>query len=49
MSQGAWESLNLGAHCGDNLEELRRTVMPLRGGKLPSTRSGLSRCTVKRC
>ncbi|MCU3617190.1 laccase domain-containing protein, partial [Enterobacter hormaechei subsp. oharae] len=22
VSQGAWESLNLGAHCGDNLEHV---------------------------
>ena len=37
VSQGAWESLNLGAHCGDNLdhvEENRRRLFA--AGNLPS-------------
>ncbi|MFU0882660.1 purine nucleoside phosphorylase YfiH [Kluyvera cryocrescens] len=37
VSQGAWDSLNLGAHCGDNLElveENRKRMFA--AGKLPS-------------
>ena len=37
MSQGAWESLNLGAHCGDNLEHVEENRKRLfAAGKLPS-------------
>lgn len=37
VSQGAWDSLNLGAHCGDNLEDVeenRKRMFAV--GKLPS-------------
>lgn len=37
VSQGAWESLNLGAHCGDNLEHVEENRKRLfAAGKLPS-------------
>ena len=50
VSRGAWESLNLGAHCGDNRSTLKRTVnASLLRETFLQNRSGLSRCTVKRC
>lgn len=37
VSQGAWESLNLGAHCGDNLEHVEENRRRLfAAGNLPS-------------
>ncbi len=50
VSQGAWESLNLGAHCGDNLEhvEENRDVCLLRG-TCRRNRSGWNRFTVTQC
>lgn len=37
VSQGAWESLNLGAHCGDNLEHVEENRKRLfAAGNLPS-------------
>ena len=37
VSQGAWESLNLGAHCGDNLEDVEENRKRLfAAGNLPS-------------
>lgn len=50
VSQGAWESLNLGAHCGDNLEHVEENRKRLFAAEtFLQNRSGLSRCTVKRC
>ena len=37
VSQGAWASLNLGAHCGDNLEHVEENRSRLfAAGNLPS-------------
>ncbi|HGK7508115.1 purine nucleoside phosphorylase YfiH [Kluyvera cryocrescens] len=37
VSQGAWDSLNLGAHCGDNLEHVEENRKRMfAAGKLPS-------------
>ena len=37
VSQGAWESLNLGAHCGDNLEHVEENRKRMfAAGNLPS-------------
>ncbi|MFU0854482.1 purine nucleoside phosphorylase YfiH [Kluyvera cryocrescens] len=37
VSQGAWDSLNLGAHCGDNLEDVEENRKRMfAAGKLPS-------------
>lgn len=37
VSEGAWESLNLGAHCGDNLDHVEENRKRLfAAGKLPS-------------
>ncbi|VDZ91244.1 multi-copper polyphenol oxidoreductase, laccase [Lelliottia amnigena] len=43
VSQDAWESLNLGAHCGvDHVDENRKRMFA--AGHLPQNRFGLSRC-----
>ncbi|XNM62714.1 laccase domain-containing protein [Escherichia coli] len=48
VSQGAWDSLNLGAHCGDNLElveENRKRMFA--AGKLPSKPVWLDKFTAR--
>lgn len=50
VSLPPYDSLNLGAHCGDNpdhVEENRKRLFA--AGNLPSNRSGLSRYTAKMC
>lgn len=50
VSLPPYDSLNLGAHCGDNpdhVEENRKRLFA--AGNLPSKPSGLSRYTAKTC
>lgn len=50
VSLPPYDSLNLGAHCGDNpdhVEENRKRLFA--AGNLPLNRSGLSRYTAKMC
>lgn len=50
VSLPPYDSLNLGAHCGDNPDHVGENRKRLfAAGNLPSNRSGLSRYTAKTC